>query len=424
MKRLIVFIIAGLLIFSSSSFVSADEVSDLKAKIEALETAVNSLKSQLGNLEAKQNVQTDNVKKISGLEESIQKLKESQVGTLGEGLTIGGHLKFALYDRTQGKHNGTDQHTNGSAGFIGPDSPLYLMVGKELSDVLRLDVRTMYEVAARATPSLGSDISRTTSTTIATTVDTAYMTALLPQGYELKVGQMRVMFSEDYAKETWWHELYNLNKGTCTIQSWHDFGAELYKNIDFDKWSLPVYFYLLNGSSVDNNENKTVLLHIAPEFFQTKLRLLGSFGYGKWDDKGKEDMLRTAYGFDWNYQKFNLRGEYIYSLYKDKQVPLTALTPTADGKNEGYWVKAIYTFNPKWKAVVEQSYVDLYKAGLTTGQKSMISDEYSSTSLALDYSVTPSSTIITQYENVNAHRSDDSDKLDYGRITMGWRTTF
>ncbi len=418
MRLIIIVSVVCAFVFFGIGFAKADEISELKEQIKALSAKVEAL-------EAKQEAQAKEIKKVPELAQKVGELKEQPAGKgLFEGVTVGGHLKFALYDRTQGKRNGVDQHNNGSAGFIGPDSPLYLTFGKELTDWLRLDVRTLTEADARATPSLGSDISRTTTSTFSTSVDLAYMTALLPQGYELKVGKIRPMFSEDYAKETWWHELYNMPKGTCTLQSWHDFGAELYKNIDFDKWSLPAYFYVLNGASVDNNENKMVLIHVAPEFFQTKLRLLGSFGYGKWDNKDNQDVFRTAYGFDWKYQKFNLRGEYIYSLYKNKVVPSSGITPTADGANEGYWIKAIYTFNPKWRFLVQQSYANLYQAALTSTQKSMLSDKWNVTTLAVDYSLIPSSTIIAQYDRGNGSRSDGSEHLTYDRFTLGWRTTF
>jgi len=430
----LVLVMLGAFIFFSAGIAKADDLSDMKEQIKALQETINTqqqtiqaLSGKIQGIETKQESQAQEIKKVPELTNKLAKLKENPVGGLLGGVEVGGHLKLALFDRTQGKRNGVDQHNNASAGFIGADGPLYLTVGKQIEDWLRIDTRLMFEVAARATPSLGSDITRTTTSTISTTVDLAYMTALLPQGYELKVGKIRPMFSEDYARETWWNELFNMPAKTCTLQSWHDIGAELYKNFDFDKWSLPVYFYLLNGpgsSAADNNEDKAVLIHVAPEFFQSKLRLLGSFGYGKWDDKNNNDVIRTEGGFDWKYKKFNLLGEYIYSLYENKVIPSTGTAPTGDGKQEGYWIKAMYTFNPKWRALIQQSYTNLYQAALTTTQSSMLSDKWYTTTLGLDYFLTPNSTIMGQYDISNGSRSDGSESLKYNRFTLGWRTTF
>ncbi|TRZ93648.1 hypothetical protein D4R78_08035 [bacterium] len=421
--KIILFVVCAFVCFSIG-VVSADDVSDLKAQLKALQEQMNTLNAKIQDLEAKQEAQVKEVKKVPELEKTIDKLKEGPASLL-EGVTVGGHLKFTLFDRTQGKRNGVDQHNNLSGGFYGNDN-LFLFFSKTLDDWLRLDVQTKTEVAATATPALGSDIGRATSTSTSTSIYQAFLTVRLPKEFELKAGKFNPMFSEDYAKETWWHQLYNLPKGTCTILAWHDTGAELYKNFDFDKWSLPVYLSLLNGgtsSDIDNNEQKTILLHVAPEFFQTKLRLLGSFAYGKWDNKGKEDLIRTAAGFDWKYQKFNLLGEYIYWEKKNVLIPSSGTVPTADGVNQGYWIRGIYTFNPKWRAIVQQSYSNLYQTALT-GQMSMISDKYYVTTLGLDFSLTPSSTIIGQYDKGNASRSDGSESLKYDRFTMGWRTTF
>lgn len=425
MKRTVVLLLCGFLIFGIGGFAMADEISDLKAKITELESEVGGFKVKLEEIEKKQSLQAAEVKKVPELEKSVNQIKEAPAAGITNGVTVGGHIKFFMLDRTQGKRNGVDQHNKLSGGFNGNHN-LYLYFSKQMEDWLKVDVQTETDVAATATPSLGSDIGRATSTSTTTSIYQAFVSMLLPKNFELKVGKFNPMFSEDYAKETWWHQLFDMNKGTCSLQAWHDFGAELYKSVDFDKWSLPVYFSVLNGgtdTNIDNNENKTVLLHIAPEFFQTKLRLLGSLGYGKWDDKGKDDVLKTVTGFDWKYQKFNLLGEYIYLKYNNVLLTTSATGLRADGKREGYWIKGIYTFNPKWRAVTEVSYANLYKTGLT-GQRGMVSDMYYATDFGLDYSLTPDSTIIGQFEVGDASRSDQSDIIDYHRFVLGWRTTF
>lgn len=425
MKLSIILATACAFIFFSAGFARADELSEMKEQIKALSAKIEAL-------EAKQESQAKEIKKVPELAQKVTDLKESSLGKLTEGLSIGGHLKFTLLDRTQGERNGVHQHNNLSGGMYGYDN-FFLYISKELADWLKVDVVPQWDMTASATPALGSDIGRATSTSVTTRLYNAFMTVRLPSEYQLKAGLFNPMYSEDYAKETWWHQLFNLPQKMCTIQSWHDTGAELYKNFDFEKWSLPAYFAVVGGNSdrnIDNNENKMVLLHLAPEFFQTKLRLLGSLGYGKWDGKGNHDAIRNAVGFDWKYKKFNLLGEYLYWERKNMLVPSTGTVPTADAINKAYWIRAAYNLNPKWRFLVQQSYSNLYQAGLTTTngvattQRNMLSDKYDVSTLGIDYSLMPSSTIIWQYDRGNGHRSDGSESLKYDRFTLGWRTTF
>lgn len=426
LKLVIIFSMVGALVLFGVGLAQADDVSDLKEQLKALQEQTNALNAKIQQLEAKQESQAQEIKKVPEIARKVSDLKEGPLGKLTEGLSIGGHLKFTILDRTEGERNGNKQHNNLSGGMYGYDN-FFLYIGKELTDWLKVDVVPQWDMTASATPALGSDISRATSVSVTTRLYNAFMTVQLPKEYQLKVGLFNPMYSEDYAKETWWHELFNLPKGLCTIQSWHDTGAELYKNFDFENWSLPAYFAVVGGytdRNIDNNDNKMVFLHLAPEFFQSKLRLLGSFGYGKWDGKGNQDAIRSGVGFDWKYKKFNLLGEWLYWERKNMLVPSTGTVPTADAINKAYWIRAMYNLNPKWRFLVQQSYSNLYQAGLTTTQKDMLSDKYYVTTLGVDFSLLPSSTIIWQYDRGNGHRSNGSESLKYDRFTLGWRTTF
>lgn len=424
--------VSGLLVFLSVGFAWADDVADLKEQIKILQETINAqqktidtLSNKIQSVESKQEAQATEIKNVPKLAQKIDE-QEAQPKSMFEGTHVGGHLKFTLLDRTQGKRNGVDQHNNLSGGIYGMDN-FFLFISKELTDWLKIDVVPQLDSTASATPAIGSNITRATSTSVTTRLYNAYMTVQLPKQYQLRAGLINAMYSEDYAKEIWWHELFNLPKGMCTLQSWHDSGAELYKNFDFDKWSLPVYLQALGGNSdrnIDNNENKMALLHVAPEFFHSNFRLLGSAAYGKWDTKDKENAIRNAVGFDWKYQKFNLRGEYFYWRKDAVVLRSTGTGPTADGLNKGYYIKGIYTLNPKWRAIVQQSYSNLYQAALTSTQNTMLSDKYLVYTLGLDFDVIPDSTIIAQYDHGNSHRSDGTESLKYDRITLGWRTTF
>ncbi len=406
MKHSIILCTACVFVLASVGFARADDISELKEQIKTLSAKIEAL-------EAKQESQAKEIKKVPELAEKVSALKQGPASLL-EGVNVGGHLKMYMFDRTDGSRNGESQHTDISAGI----NHAYIFFTKEIEDWLKLDVQTDISVSASATPTIGSDIVRADSATTTFKLYQAFMTALLTQGYELKVGSFNPMFSEEYAKETWWHELYHQNTGLVYLQQWHDTGIELYKNFDFDKWSLPVYFSVLNGNQfVDNNEDKTVLLHIAPEFFQTKLRLLGSIGTGLWGDGNNGRALYSLGGFDWKYQKFNLTSEYLYRKYGHVT---TTGNANADGKNEGYYVRAMYTFDPKWRALVKYSHAELYQTGLVN----MRSNNYDTTTLAVNYFLTPSSDIIAQYSFIEGNRSDASEKIKANRFTLGWRTTF
>ena len=71
--------------------------------------------------------------------------------------------------------------------------------------------------------------------------------------------------------------------------------------------------------------------------------------------------------------------------------------------------------------LAKYSDVDLFLPGTTQ----MLTDNYKTISLSLNYWIWEGvSDIIPQVEYVDAARSDGSQKLEYWRCTIGWRTTF
>lgn len=420
--NILLLVLCGFLLFSAGS-VWADDISELKEQVKALQETINNqqktieaLNSKVQAVETKQQAQASEIKKVPELAKAVDAIKEGPAGIM-EGASVGGHLKLYMMDAAEGERNGDQQHNNLSAGI----HHLYLYLNKEISDLLKLEVQIDNSVSASATPAIGSDISRTSSATSSTTIYQTFLTAFLPKGVELKTGIFNPMFSEEYAKETWWHELYHQNQGLASLESWHDTGMELYKNFDFDKWSLPVYLSLTNGNDssryADNNGGKTILLHIAPELFHTQLRLLGSIAYGQWGTHSHDDVLQSVVGFDWKHQKLNITSEYIYRKWE--QIVTTGAL-TADGKKEGAYIRALYNITPEWAALVKFSHAELYK----TGSNTMLSDNYNTTTIGIDYNLTPSSTIIGQYSYIDGERSNDSETIEASRYTIGWRTTF
>lgn len=400
----------------------ADQMSDLQLKIEALEQTTQALKEELKALKENQKTQAEDVQKIK----EAPSAREAVTDALSEGVTLGGHFKFFLADYTDGERNDVDQHNNLSAGI----NDLYLYFGKTLTDWLSFDVAPKIEVLASATPALGADIDRSSSASVDIDLDEAYFTVRTPYPYdvEFKVGAIYPFFSEEYAARTWWHEQYHGNNGLLTLQDWRSTGIEVYRNFDFENFSLPAYFYYLNGENrsrsddsrfTDNNGYQNLLLHLAPEAYLWggKFRLLGSVGWGRWDDDGDNDSWQYAIGADATYKNVNLSGEYLARLRQDW--PLADGT-TGDGDDEGWYLRLMYTFNPTWRVLAKYSDVDLFYPS----EDNMLTDNYKTLSLALNFWITQGSTIIPQVEYVDADRSDGSEKLKYLRYTLGWRTTF
>lgn len=358
----------------------------------------------------------------------IDEMKEEPApgGGATQGLKFGGHLKLYLADRSEGERNGIDQNNNLSAGVHN----LFIYMTKNLNDWLRMDVQTNTGVTSGATPRLGTDISRDTNSDINTKISEAAMAGLLPYGIEFRAGLFDPLYSEEYAKQLWWHQQYHGNNGLLRLQEWHDIGVEVYKNFDLGPVSLPTYFYLLNGDDsstfildsynyVDNNGGMSGLVHVAPEFrvpFLSRFRLMGSLGYGKWDPDDDNDAYKTALGVDMGLKSFTLMSEYMYKEFED--IPLTN-GGVADGEQEGYYIKGLWDITSRWRMVAKFSHVELYEV-----QEEMLTDTYDSYSFGINYFVTDSSTIMPQIMYTDADRSDGSEELEYFRFTLGWRTTF
>lgn len=424
MKLSVIFTTACALLFLSGGLANSGEISDVNKKIEMLQQTIDELKEQVKELEKKQEAQTEaqaeeaeTVAELSEDVEGLQDLPSKMAAKLAEGVTLGGHFKAYLLDRSDGERNSRDQNNNLSAGI----SDVWLYFGKRFSDWLSIDIVPKISVVAAATPALGADITRATSASVKLGLDEAFMTVRLPYELEVKAGAFYPMFSEEYARQTWWHEQYHGNEGLLRLESWRSNGIEIYRNFDFEEFSLPVYLYWLNGDNaysryVDNNGGKNVLVHVAPEFLGGRLRLMGSFGYGKWDDNDDYGSLQWALEAEVKHKGLSLLGGYLYR--GRDEVTLTG-GGRADGDNQGWYIRGMYTFNSKWRALAKYSDVDLYYASTT-----MLTDNYKTFSFAVNYWIWDGSTIIPQVEYVDAHRSGGLEELDYLRWTLGWRTTF
>jgi hypothetical protein len=412
----------ALLLFSGAP-ASTDELTDLKDEVKRLEEKIDAL-------ETKQQEQADEIERIPELSDDVDDLFDQPSAgevvsdAMGKLPTLGGHFKFYLADQSDGEVNDDSQHNSLGMGI----SNLWLYINKTLTDWLQINVAPEIIVLAEATPSLGSRITRSTSGDTDIDLDEAFLTVRLPKMFELKAGAFYPLFSEEYATKSWWHEQYHNNNGLVTLQAMQSTGLELYRNFDFANFSLPVSLALLNGEDrgivqdsrfSDNNSAKTVLLHLTPELYILggSLKMMGSAGFGRWDDDGDKDAYQWAAGVEFTRASLTLGGEYLMRWRED--LPLSG-GGEEDGEDEGWYVKAKYAFTPTLRLTLKYSDVDLWSVSTNT----LLTDNYKALSLAGGWWITGSSTIIPQVEYVDAERSGSDESLEYIRYTLGWRTTF
>ncbi len=403
MKITVVLIIACAFLLFNTGIAGSQDVSDLKRQLDELQKKIE-------ELEKKQEEQAKEAGKVSESVEEIQQQPsayEVVSEALGKQTVVGGHLKFFLADQSRGDVTTStldddSQHNSFAAGV----SDLWLFFNKQLNDWMQITLAPQFHVEAAATPTLGSNITRSGSANVDVELDWGYLGLRLPWDLELKAGAIYPYFSEEYASRIWWDEQYNANNGLVTLESWKSTGVELYRNFDFESFSLPVYVYYLNGEDrgifqdkryTDNNSAKSGLVHVAPEFFAfgTRIKLLGSFGYGRWDNDGDNDSYQAAGGADLKYGAFALSGEYMYRWRED--LPLTG-GGTENGEDKGWYIKGLYSFNPQWRILLKYSDVDLW----SSGQTSLATDNYKTFSAAANWFITESSIIMPQIEYVNA----------------------
>ena len=338
-----------------------------------------------------------------------------------EGASLGGDIKFYLYDQSYGEVDGESQSNNVSAGF----NSIILYISKEITDELSVNVDPEIRVSAGATPRLGGEITRETDAEIEVEILRANLTWVLPNDFQLKAGYLKPLFTWDYGYELFWHEEFHASYVTANswLGSWHDSGIELYKSFESEACSFPAYLYLLNGggAEVDNNSGKTVLVHVAPEFMGGMLKVLGSYARGKWDDDDNYDMTRYAFGLNLNVGDLTLRGEHMAGTWESQY--LVAEKVRRDISPSGYYLKALYHFLPNLRGLASYSHLDHDFSGFFY-TASGVGETYDTYTLGLDYVLADGVTVMLQYNMVDAARDDGSAELDYDRLTLGVRATF
>jgi hypothetical protein len=382
-------------------------------------------------------------------------------GAVGAQLNFGGDLGFYLFDVSMGK--GTlpvwDSVQNKAVGRDYPDTTgrvntlfeshgLGLYWNVQLTD--NVSVNALTEVGGTstgATPSLGKKLGTQqgeAGTIKPLAVPEANITVMLPWQLQMTTGIVRPIFSEDYGEKKGYQEANRLFKSSANAYGgeWHDLGIELYKSFEPGGGvSIPAYAYLLAGEQMygDNNSNKALLFHVAPAFW--KLRILGSYGFGREGVNSDEPWTRYAAGLGGDFGNLWFRGEFFSGSWSGNEVfneankdTLGNIIPdTVTFKPIAYYIKAGYNLIPDKLGVVltyDQSSPDWTtraKLGYQTqpGSTTDAGESYTTIGATVQYWVIPGSALLLEYNRGMWKVGDGSlNKIDFNRITLGWRTVF
>jgi hypothetical protein len=383
---------------------------------------------------------------------------------VGAQLNFGGDLGFVLFDVSTGKGTlpvwdtllnkavGKDYaDTTGRVNTYFESHGLGLYWNVQLTD--NVSVSALTEVGGTttsATPSLGKKLGTQqgdAGTQKALAVPEAYIQVMLPWQVQMSTGIIRPIFSEDYGEKKGYQEANRLFKSSANAYGgeWHDLGIELYKSFEpGGGFSIPAYAYVLAGEQQygDDNSNKALLFHVAPAFW--KLRVLGSYGFGKEGVNSDEPWTRYAAGLGGDFGKFWFRGEFFGGSWEGA----TAYNHKAEGgvdtlpytqKPIAYYVKAGYNIiqdklglvltydqsSPDWTTWSKLGYTG-GASNLTTMDNGVkVGESYTTIGATIQYWVIPGSALLLEYNRGMWKVGDGTlNKINFNRITLGWRTIF
>ena len=377
---------------------------------------------------------------------------------VGVELNFGGDLGFVLFDVASGSGIQPSRDSLGNAVPLPYDDTtgrintffmshgLGLYWNVQLSDKISVNALTeVGQTTTGASPSLGKKLGTQqggAGTQKALSVPEANITVMLPWELQMTTGIIRPIFSEDYGEKKGYQESNRLHKSSANGYGgeWHDLGIELYKSFEpGGGFSIPTYAYLLAGEQMygDDNSNKALLFHVAPSFW--KLRVLGSFGFGKEGEDGAlEPWTRYAAGLGGDFGSFWFRGEFFGGQWDSVDVynhnGSVVDTVKYNRRPIAYYVKAGYTFIPDKLGLVltyDQSTPDWTtwaKLGYTSGASNQTTDaneSYTTIGATVQYWVIPGSSVLIEYNRGMWKVGDGTlTKLDFNRFTLGWRTVF
>lgn len=371
-------------------------------------------------------------------------------GAVGADFNFGGDLHFWLFDMSAGGGNISTRDSLGTPGTTAYDTTgrvtmaihtLYMSFGVQMSDRFSVTIEPEFGISTGATPRVGSRLGtqQGAGSYREWSLHTAYVSAQLPWDVSLNAGMLRPSFTEDFGDRKSFQEHNRIGKSMTGSNAWHDFGVELYKAFEpGGGFSIPTYLYVLNGNNTlsDNNNNKWLLVHIAPEFW--KLRLLGSYGFGKDDAAEKYASSRMSVGLGGGSGPVWFRTEYVASSYDGHwgfgAIPASdsaiyARTPT------GYYVKVGWNIVPDQFGLVlsydkyTQNYTNFSSLGYTGATASRntttVGQDLTTIAGTLQYWITPGAAVLLTADKALWNVGDGSvTGLDFMRYTLGARIVF
>ena len=366
-------------------------------------------------------------------------------GAVGAQLSFGGDLKLHLFDMSTGSSTVMGVDSLGKPMPVKYDTTdrwdmgferAYLYFVVQVTDQMSLDIEPELAARSGATPELGMRIGAQrvpNETNLRVAFNAAKLTIAVPWNLQVSGGILRPLFTEDYGDMKAFQETNRYNKTGANhwLQAWHDMGIEVYRPFELklgEKYvSIPTYLYLLNGApnyieipASDNNSNKMVMLHAAPEFW--KIRVMGSYGFGKWDDEGKYNVMRYAIGLGAEIGPMWLRAEYVGGRWDNetwRDIDTFAAQPF------GYYAKLGVNIVPdRLRFILSYDYAEHNFNGFLSVGDPAVKQQYATVSGILGWSVVSGSSVMLGIEKAMWKTSDGNTGLDYLRPTLGWRTIF
>lgn len=371
-------------------------------------------------------------------------------GAVAADFSFGGDLHFWVFDVSTGGGNISTRDSLGNPVTTAYDTTgrvtmaihaLYLSFQAQLNERVSVTVEPEFGISTGATPAIGRKLGtqQTSGSYREFSLHTAYVSAMLPWDVELSAGMLRPAFTQDFGQRQAFQEHNRIGKSMTGTNAWHDFGVELYKAFEPGGGvSVPAYLYVLNGNNTltDNNNNKWLMVHVAPEFW--KLRLLGSYGFGKDDAAELYASSRLAVGLGGDFGPVWFRTEYVASSY-DGYVGYGA-TPGSDSavfarRPNGHYVKLGWNIVPDLLGLVVSydKYTQNYTAFSTLGytgaaagrSTTAVGQDVTTIAGTIQYWLAPGAAVLLTADKAVWNVGDGSvTGLDFMRFTLGGRIVF
>jgi hypothetical protein len=377
----------------------------------------------------------------------------------GAQFNFGGDLGFYLFDvsRGSGVQPGLDSagsrvgnaygDTTGRVNTQLEYNGLGLYWNVQLSDQVSIHVLTeVGGTSTGATPVLGMKLGtqQGEGAIRPLAIPEANVQLALPWEVQMTTGIIRPIFTADYGEKKGYQEANRLFESSTSQYggAWHDLGIELYKSFEpGGGFSIPAYAYVLAGEQMygDNNNNKMLMVHVAPAY--GKFTLLGSYGFGKEDPLDSFNVTRYAAGLAGDFGRLWVRGEFFGGSWAGNVVYNEANKDTLGNilpehvafKPKSYYIKAGYKLIPDRLGLVLT--YDQYSPDWTTrsnlgyqsqfGKTTDAGESYTTIGATVQFWVIPGSAILLEYDRGMWKVGDGSfSKIDFNRVTLGWRTIF